>query len=60
MTGYFTVDTKVIHAADQPLAKQVVPDAVDKDSRREWIAGIREPVRELQTTAGLFWDVVEL
>src|SRR5690606_22145970 len=46
----FSSGTEVVDAADDPLAEQLLPDAVDDNASSQWITSVGQPVSELQAT----------
>src|SRR5262249_40496106 len=48
---------EIVDRSDDPLVKQVLPDAVDDYPRREWIPGAGQPLRQLQPPALLPIDL---
>ena len=51
MGGGIALGAKVVAGGDQPSAKIVLPDAVDGDPSGEWVAGIENPTRQVETVS---------
>ena len=50
MTRRITARAEVVHAAHQPLAEELLPDAVDRNAGGERMTRIRDPIGQLQAT----------
>ena len=60
MRGRLAAQTEVRRRGHQPLAKVMLPDAVDHDARRQRMVGPSEPGRQFATAAGAGGNVERL